>query len=100
MASPLFNSLNPAGNGAEGMNPQAGAEAAGMGQGRPQMTIQDALRDIHEHPAECFRQANLSVPPECYGNNQATVMHLIRSGQVGGPMMRMIAPLLSRLGVR
>jgi len=100
MASPLFNSLNLGRNGAMGTNPPANPGGAGMGAGGPQMTIQDALRQVNEHPAECFHQAGLNVPAECYGNNQATVMHLLRSGQVGGPMMRMIAPLLSRLGVR
>ena len=66
----------------------------------PQMTMDDALREVNEHPAELFQQVGYSVPKECIGNNQATVMHLLRSGQIGGPMMRIIAPLLGRLGVR
>jgi hypothetical protein len=34
------------------------------------------------------------------GNQQATVMHLIRTGQVGGPAMRMIAPILGKMGIK
>ena len=100
MANPLFNSLfngsvSGTGTGNPAM-PEAGRAAGNV----PQMTIQDALREVNEHPAELFRQAGLNVPKECIGNNQATVMHLLRSGQVGGPMMRMIAPLLGRMGIR
>ena len=69
-------------------------------QNTPQMDFQAALRQVNEHPAETMKQGGFNVPQECLGNNQATVMHLIRSGQVGGPMMRMISPLLARLGVR
>lgn len=100
MANPLYNRLFG------GMTPQSGDAPAPMPQaGRnagnaPQMTMQDALREVNEHPAELFRQAGFNVPNECIGNNQATVMHLLRSGQVGGPMMRMIAPLLGRFGIR
>lgn len=100
MANPLFNGLF--GGSANGMNagkpamPEAGRTAGNV----PQMTIQDALREVNEHPAELFRQAGFNVPKECIGNNQATVMHLLRSGQVGGPMMRMLAPLLGRMGIR
>lgn len=100
MANPLFNRLFG------GMQPQMPVSQSGqpdMGGtagNAPQMTMQDALREVNEHPAELLKQAGLNVPQECIGNNQATVMHLIRSGQVGGPMMRMIAPMLNRMGVR
>lgn len=100
MANPLFNGLF--GGSANGMGagkpamPEVGRTAGNV----PQMTIQDALREVNEHPAELFRQAGFNVPKECIGNNQATVMHLLRSGQVGGPMMRMLAPLLGRMGIR
>lgn len=100
MANPLFNCLF--GGSANGMDagksamPEVGRTAGNV----PQMTIQDALREVNEHPAELFRQAGFNVPKECIGNNQATVMHLLRSGQVGGPMMRMLAPLLGRMGIR
>ena len=100
MPNPLFNSLLNGRNANPGVNPSATPDRGGAAGNAPQMTMQDALREVNEHPAELFRQAGYNVPKECIGNNQATVMHLLRSGQVGGPMMRMIAPLLGRLGVR
>lgn len=100
MANPLFNSLFNGRNANPGMNPSATTDMGGTAGNAPQMTMQDALREVNEHPAELFRQAGFNVPKECIGNNQATVMHLLRSGQVGGPMMRMIAPMLNRMGVR
>lgn len=93
MPNPLFDAMQGR------MTMPTGSQGTQPGNGQ-QMTIQDALREVNEHPAELFRQAGYSIPQECIGNNQATVMHLLRSGQVGGPMMRMIAPLLGRLGVR
>ena len=70
------------------------------GSGQSGVTFQDALRQVNEHPEECFRAAGFNVPKEIMGDQQKTVMHLIRSGQVGGPMMRMIAPLLNRAGIK
>lgn len=93
MANPLFKALQ-GGSGIVNDKQQTGNIQA------PQMTIQDALREVHEHPADLFQQAGYSVPQECIGNNQATVMHLLRSGQIGSPMMRIIAPLLGRMGIR
>lgn len=100
MANPLFNRLFGGGQPQMGVSPSGQPEAGGTGQNAPRMTMEDALREVNEHPAELLKQAGLNVPHECIGNNQATVMHLLRSGQVGGPMMRMIAPMLNRLGVR
>lgn len=64
------------------------------------VTIQDALRQVNEHPEECFRAAGFKVPREIMGDQQKTVMHLIQTGQVGGPVMRMIAPILGKMGIR
>lgn len=100
MANPLFNSLFGGPRQQMGVSSTEHPEARQMSGNPPQMTMQDALREVNEHPAELFRQAGFNVPQECIGNSQATVMHLLRSGQVGGPMMRMIAPVLNRMGVR
>lgn len=61
------------------------------------MTKQDAMRELKAHPAQIIKQAGFNVPDDIAGNPQATVMHLIQSGQVGGPMMQRIQPLLSRM---
>ena len=100
MANPLFNRLFGGAQPQMPVPPSGQPEAGKTAGNAPQMTMQDALREVNEHPAELFRKAGYNVPKECIGNNQATVMHLIRSGQVGGPMMRMIAPMLNRLSVR
>ena len=68
--------------------------------GQSGITFQDALKQVNEQPEECYRAAGFNVPKEIMGDKQKTVMHLIRTGQVGGPMMKMIAPLLNRAGVR
>lgn len=61
------------------------------------ITQQDAMRELKTHPAQIIKQAGFNVPDNIVGNPQATVMHLIQSGQVGGPMMQRIQPLLSRM---
>lgn len=77
---------------------QRGAQKRGGGQSG--ITFQDALKQVNEHPEECYRAAGFNVPKEIMGDNQKTVMHLIRTGQVGGPMMKMIGPILNRAGIK
>lgn len=61
------------------------------------MTMQDAMAQLQANPAQMIRQRGFSVPDEIAGNPQATVMHLIQSGQVGGPVMQRIQPMLNML---
>ena len=68
--------------------------------GRSGVTFEDAMRQVNENPEECIRAAGFQVPAEIIGDKQKTVMYLIQSGQVGGPVMRMIAPMLGRMGIR
>ena len=77
---------------------QRGAGKRGGGQSG--ITFQDALRQVNENPEECFRAAGFKVPKEIMGDQQKTVIHLIQTGQVGGPVMRMIAPILGRMGIK
>ena len=76
---------------------QRGAKRNG-GQGG--ITFQDALRQVNENPEECFRAAGVNVPKEIMNDQQKTVMHLIRTGQVGGPAMRIVGPILARMGIK
>lgn len=92
--NPLFSMLS-----GKALNGSETAPAAQTGVS-PQMSLDAAMSQLQADPAGVLREAHFNVPQECIGNSQATVMHLIRSGQVGGPMMRMIAPMLARLGVR
>lgn len=57
----------------------------------------DAMSQLRANPAQMIRQAGYNVPDEIIGNPQATVMHLIQSGQVSSPMMQRIGPMLNSL---
>lgn len=63
----------------------------------PQMTMQDAMRQLQANPAQMIKQAGYNVPDEIANNPQAAVMHMIQTGQIGGPMMRRIQPMLNML---
>ena len=58
------------------------------------------MGQLQANPAAFVKEKGYNVPDEISGNPQATVMHLIQSGQVGGPMMQMIRPYLARMGIR
>ena len=92
--NPLFNMI--AGGAGRGQTQPEGMQANQS----QQMDFNTAMSQLQADPARVLSEAHFNVPQECIGNNQATVMHLIRSGQVGGPMMRMIAPMLARMGVK
>lgn len=100
MANPLFNSImggfkppvNNQGNSSP-TTPQAHVTPPNA----PKMTMMDAMHELQDHPAQLMKQAGFNVPDEIASNPQASVMHLIQSGQVGGPMMQRIQPLLSRM---
>ena len=62
-----------------------------------QTTFQDAMKQLQANPAQIIRQAGYNVPEQYTKDPQSAAMYLLQSGQVGGPMMRMIAPMLSRL---
>lgn len=61
------------------------------------MDMAQAMRELQAHPAELIKKAGYNVPEKIVNNPQATVMHLIQTGQVGSPMMRQIQPLLGQL---
>ena len=99
MPNPLFNAIMGGTGAFRQQGKQLGQQTgnAQNAQQTPQMTPQDAMSELRAHPAETYKQAGFNVPDEIANNPQATVMHLIQSGQVGGPMMRMIQPMLGRL---
>lgn len=100
MGNPLFNAIM-GGSGAAKNKPgnpapiQSNAQATPSNS--PQMTMQDAMHELQQRPAQLMKQAGFNVPDEIANNPQASVMHLIQSGQVGGPMMRRIQPMLNML---
>ena len=91
--NPLFNSLFAA-KQAPAAFPQAQAGNAQPGDWNALMG------QLQANPTDALRTAGYSVPDEIAGNPQSAVMHLLRTGQIGGPMMQRIAPWLQKMGVR
>ena len=60
--------------------------------------IQEALQRLQNDPREFIRQAGMNVPEEIMNDPQAMVMHLIRTNQVGGPMLQRIMPIIRQMG--
>lgn len=58
------------------------------------------MGQLQANPGDALKKAGYDVPEELIGNPQATVMHLIQSGQVSSPLMQRIQPFLSRMGIR
>jgi hypothetical protein len=65
--------------------------------GGPQMNMQDQLRQLQSDPMGMAQKAGYNIPQNLAGNPQAMVQHLIQSGQVGGPMLQKIMPMMQRL---
>jgi len=97
MPNPLFERLSQGIGGRTDTNTSDRAETVRNGVSAPQDTFMDAMRQLRENPGEMVRNAGFQIPDGIAGNPQATVMHLIRTGQVGGPMMQRIAPMISRM---
>jgi len=55
------------------------------------------LRQIQQDPIGMARQAGYNIPQNLAGNPQAMVQHLIQTGQIGGPMMQKIMPMMQKL---
>lgn len=62
----------------------------------PRVNTQDALQQLKANPAQLIRQAGFNVPANIANNPQATVMHLLQTGQVSNPMMSMIGRMMGR----
>ena len=100
MANPLFDAISgrsaPVQNDSSNHTPTT-PSAPVAPPNAPQMTMQDAMRQLQANPAQMIKQAGYNVPDEIANNPQAAVMHMIQSGQIGGPMMRRIQPMLNML---
>ena len=57
----------------------------------------DQLAQVKSNPVGMARQAGYQIPENLAGNPQAMVQHLIQSGQVGGPMLQRIMPMMQKL---
>ena len=63
----------------------------------PPQNMADAMQRLKADPMGMIRNAGYNVPDELAADPRAAVMHLIQTGQVGGPMMQRIRPFLSNL---
>lgn len=78
------------------MNPLFQAMTGGMKQQVPQ-NMQNAMQQLQANPLQTIRNAGYQVPDEIAGDPRATVMHLMQTGQIGGPAMQRIQPMLNML---
>lgn len=62
-----------------------------------QQTQQNQLQQLKNDPVGMAKQRGYQIPDNLAGNPQAMVMHLIQSGQVGGPAMQRIMPMIQKL---
>lgn len=59
-----------------------------------------AMGQLKANPEAMLKQAGFNIPGGMNGDPRKMAMHLIQSGKVGGPVMKMIAPMLARMGVK
>lgn len=62
-----------------------------------QGNMMNQLQQLKQNPAQMLRQAGLNVPDNMIGNPQAMVQHLIQTGQVGGPALQRVMPMIRQL---
>lgn len=60
----------------------------------------DQMQQIRSDPVGMGRKAGYQIPDNLSGDPRAMVMHLIQSGQVGGPMLQRIMPMLQKMGMK
>lgn len=65
-----------------------------------QANMQDMLQQLQSDPRGMAQKAGFNIPDNLMGNPQAMVQHLIRSGQVGGPVLQRILPMMQQMGIR
>lgn len=58
------------------------------------------IQQLKNNPQQFVQQAGWQIPQEIMGNPQAMVMHLIQTGQVGGPAMQKILPMIRQMSVK
>ena len=58
------------------------------------------LQQLRNNPQQFIQQAGWNSPPEMIGDPQRMVMHLIQTGQVGGPAVQRILPMIRQMQAR
>ena len=60
----------------------------------------EMLQKLQRNPREFIEKAGANIPEEIMNDPEAMVMHLIRTGQVSGPALQMIMPMIRQMGGR
>lgn len=61
------------------------------------MDMKEQLQRLQSDPKAFIQQAGWNIPEEMMNNPQQMVMHLIQTGQVGGPAVQRIMPMIRQL---
>lgn len=61
------------------------------------MDYQEQLQQIKTNPIEFAKQKGFNIPDNLASDPQAMVQHLINSGQVGGPVVQRILPMIRQM---
>lgn len=100
MANPLFDAISgrsEAGRNDPSNHTPTTSQPPVTASNAPQMTMQDALRQLQSNTAGMIKQAGFNVPEEYTHDPRSAAMYMIQSGQVGGPLMKRIQPMLNML---
>ena len=60
----------------------------------------EMLQKLQNNPREFIEKAGAQIPEELMNDPKAMVQHLIMTGQVGGPLLQRIMPLIRQMGGR
>lgn len=61
---------------------------------------QEMMQKIQSDPIGMGKEKGYQIPDNLAGDPKGIVMHLIQTGQIGGPMMQRIMPMIQKLNGR
>jgi len=64
------------------------------------MNQEQQLQQIKANPIEMAKEKGYNIPEDLSGDPKAMVMHLINSGQVGGPLLQKVRQMIGMMGVK
>lgn len=64
------------------------------------MNYQEQLQQIQTNPIEMGKEKGYNIPEELAGDPKSMVMHLINSGQVGGPLLQKVRQMMMQMGCK
>ena len=61
------------------------------------MNQEQMLEQLKSNPIEMGKEKGYNIPENLAGDPRAMVQHLINSGQVGGPLLQKVMPMIQRM---